>query len=101
MSSTTVRPDRPAQLSPSESPLQPFGNPGNPTEPVLDESPIHERKIAALPRHVREKEPLGKTLTQVNRALVLNSFHSLVASPATPHTPTPVSQLGSGHSSGS
>ena len=99
MSSTTVSPKRLILLSPPESPLQPLGNPGNPgnpAEPVLGETPIHGRKIAGLPRHIGEKRAPGKSLTESDHMLALNPFRSLVASPATPDTPTPVPQLGPG-----
>ncbi|KAF9646181.1 hypothetical protein BDM02DRAFT_280946 [Thelephora ganbajun] len=79
----------------------PFGNPGNPTGPGLSETPIYTRKIAALPRNIREKQNLERGLARGTGALVLNPFRSLVASPATPNTPTPVPSLGSGRNSAS
>lgn len=77
--------------------IQPPGIPSNPAGPNLGETPIQTRKIAGLPRHIRGKQDIEKSDVQGDNALVLNSFRSLVASPATPNTPTPVPMLGSGY----
>lgn len=48
----------------------------------------------ALPRHVREKQLFEQSLEKDNGGLVLNPFRSLVASPTTPDTPTPIPPSG-------
>ena len=75
--------------------IQPFGDPGHPTGFRLSETPIQVRKIVALPRHIREKQLLEQSLART--APALNPFRSLVASPATPNTPTPLPQSGVGY----
>lgn len=77
--------------------IQPPGIPGDPAGLSPNETPIQARKIAALPRCFRGKQNLEKGLAQSNNALILGPFRSLVASPATPNTPTPVPTLGSGY----
>ena len=97
MSFTTASDGLPTQLSPSKSLLKQFDNPGNGRAP--SETPVHARKTVALPRYIRGQEALGSSLAQGNGALASNPLRSLVASPATPNTPTPVAQLGSGYGS--
>lgn len=77
--------------------IQPLGNPGSPARPSLSETSIKTRKISGLPRHVRGKQTFEKGFAHGNNALVPNPFRSLVASPATPNTPTPAPMLGSGY----
>lgn len=93
MSYTTVSHDLPGRLSPSKSPLQSFDNSRNYN--FLSETPVHAR---GLPNYVRGKQTPGKLLVQ-GGTLSLNPFRSLVTSPATPETPTPAAQLGSGYGS--
>lgn len=87
----------PIKPSPSEPPFRSLDNPGD--ERVFSKTPFHARKIVALPRYVQGKEVIGKSSVQGNGTVTLNHFRSLVASPATPNTPTPAAPLESGYSS--
>jgi len=78
--------------------IQPLGTPGVLARPNPSETSIQARKVAGLPRNFRGKQSLERGFVQGNNALVLNPFRSLVASPTTPDTPTPVPMLGSGYS---
>ena len=68
-----------------------FSSPGNPSASVTGKTPVvqHTRKTADFPPHIRDKT-LEETPPHDNRSLALDHFLRLVASPATPNTPTPM-----------
>ena len=96
MSSTTVSRNQSTQSS-SKQLLQPPGNPERPAGPILSETPVHGGKDTA--HHIRKEQAFGGTLDRGSDVLALSLFRSLVASPATPDTPTPIPPPGPGHNS--